>query len=76
MRKAMLFVICLAAALAMTACHTETDPWPVTKDGATAAPQATAAPAPADAPADAPGGQQVVEETQQPGGEEDPGING
>ncbi|MEG2603998.1 MAG: hypothetical protein RSB91_03625, partial [Clostridia bacterium] len=33
LRKASLLLLCLTAALLLSACHTESDPWPVTNGG-------------------------------------------
>ncbi len=65
-RKALLLTLCLSAALLLSACHTETDPWPA-GSGSGLNPVQTS---------DATNAPQTVEETQVPGGSEDPGLNG
>ena len=76
LRKASLLLVCLMAALLLSACHTESDPWPVSNGGVQ--PQQTDVPA--DAPAavqtDAQSPMPTHDQPAQPGGSEEPGLNG
>ena len=74
MRKALLLLICLMAAVLLTACYTNPDPWPAGSDNVQT--QVTAAPTQAPATDPTTDGGQIVEQTAQPGGEEAPGLNG
>ena len=76
---ALLMLICL---LLFTACHTNTDPWPVSEallsPGVTSVPtqQATAAPSPTEAPTSTPAAVPTPEPSDIPNSGDDPGING
>ena len=69
--KALLLLSCHAAALTLTACHTDTDPWPVND-----APLAQQSAQPTEEAAQQPASTQQPQPAQTPGGEEDPGLNG
>lgn len=86
-RKALALFICLLMALALTACHVNDDPWPVS-DGL---PAATATPLSTEEPTQQPIATEASQEapvvmetqapaepepTQTPGGSEEPGFNG
>ncbi|MCI5955739.1 MAG: hypothetical protein MRZ54_02000 [Clostridiales bacterium] len=83
MLKALLLLACLAAALTLTACHTDNDPWPVndvlpmesTQQSSVTNPPA-AEPAQRDAVTqqEAPSAEPAT--TRVPGGDEAPGFNG
>ena len=73
-RKALFLVVCLLAALLLSACHTDSDPWPAggsVQQPTAMSPQSTGNPIPEST--QQPDG---VTETRQPGGDEDPGLNG
>lgn len=90
-QRLLMLALCLLTALALTACHTDSDPWPVSDGGVQQ--QSTATPQPADiAPAaeteaaqettdtGAQGTPQAMPPADQPDAEpteyEDPGLNG
>ena len=79
MLKALLLLTCLTAALTLTACHTDNDPWPVNDAPLTQQNVQPAAPTDepaAQTPAQQAAPMQLPEETQTPGGEEEAGLNG
>lgn len=89
LHKVLLISLCLIAALALTACHTETDPWltvgptptPVA-NGDTPTVEIIVQGEPTMLPTvemivqQSPTETPYVEETAQPGGDEEPGLNG
>ncbi len=81
--KALLLLACLAAALTLTACHTDNDPWPVNdvppvestqQDSVTNPPAAEPAQQDAVPQQEAPSAEPAT--TRVPGGDEAPGFNG
>ena len=87
MKRTLLFLLCLLAALLLTACHVDNDPWPVNVELPTAVPAATAVPVETATPepivtgVPGPGLPTPLPAvtqtpTEVPGGSEAPGING
>jgi len=78
MKHAALILTLLLALLLLTACHTDSDPWPAANelDAPTATSVPTEAPAHTDEPAVTLAPTLTPEPTEVPGGSEEPGING
>ena len=78
MKRAMLLLACLLAALLLTGCHVDHDPWPT--DGVLATVPATATPAPTayatPVYAEPTATPIMPEPTEVPGGSVEPGFNG
>ena len=76
MKRTLLVLLLLMSLLWLTACHTDTDPWPTQEAllAATAAPEATAVPTAAPTPEPVVTASPIP--TEEPGGSVEPGFNG
>lgn len=68
--KKLLILLCVLCALTLTACHTESDPWPAGGNPASAPTETTAA------ATETPQTEPQATPPTIPGGDEEPGLNG